>query len=292
MISIGVGLGAYFIVQQIFPDDGTYEEMRGNYKGAVQTISKSLSKPQHQNNVMLYVKRARNERYIDNYESAGVDIQKAVELSEAKNKNSKPGHGSTEANLVYLEQSKYFEDLKQYDKALDACNKALANLDRSEVHNQIAWILEAQGQIAQAEVERNKSVLMSSTEPNSEDDFQPHEVALHERAMFYKRRGDLDKALENLDIALSKQSCKTGLADRGDVLFEKGQYQQAIDSYTRAMRGTSRFSYHRGRARAYEKLKKYKEALSDYDSAIALNPDDSASKKEREALLAETSRRN
>ena len=72
---------------------------------------------------------------------------------------------------------------------------------------------------------------------------------------------------------VSTQS-KSKYGDMGLVEYEKGNYEDAIDNYTKAIEShpADAFLYN-NRGLAYFELKKYKRAISDYSKAIELRPD-------------------
>ncbi len=72
---------------------------------------------------------------------------------------------------------------------------------------------------------------------------------------------------------VSTQS-KWRYSDRGVSEYEKGNYQEAIENYTRAIETHSNDAFlYNNRGLAYYGLKEYKKAISDYSKAIELRPD-------------------
>ena len=71
-------------------------------------------------------------------------------------------------------------------------------------------------------------------------------------------------------------SCASDSTDKGDLLFEAGNYQEAVDAYTEYLDIKPRnikTLYNRGRA--FEELGQFDPALEDYEKVLKLDPDHS-----------------
>jgi tetratricopeptide (TPR) repeat protein/S1-C subfamily serine protease len=90
----------------------------------------------------------------------------------------------------------------------------------------------------------------------------------------------IKKAIEvaggcNIRTAEDAGGCVTLYLEQGHVLNEIKRYQEAIDSYSRAIALNSDFAAaYNNRGNTYDALKQYDKALTDYNKAIALNSDD------------------
>ena len=58
----------------------------------------------------------------------------------------------------------------------------------------------------------------------------------------------------------------------GNKAFEQGNFEEAIDLYTKAIDQQSNHVYFANRANAYLELRKYAECIADCDKAIAIEP--------------------
>lgn len=61
-------------------------------------------------------------------------------------------------------------------------------------------------------------------------------------------------------------------ADKADVLKREGNYDDAIQFYTKAIQYKERASYYVDRGDCYKQLEKYRQALEDYERALDLSP--------------------
>jgi tetratricopeptide (TPR) repeat protein len=86
-----------------------------------------------------------------------------------------------------------------------------------------------------------------------------------------------EEALDSYDRALAiRPDFAHALGNRGNVLFELKRYEEALDSYDRALAIQPDFAQaHHGRATVLStfQLIRYEEALDSYDRALAIQPD-------------------
>lgn len=91
-------------------------------------------------------------------------------------------------------------------------------------------------------------------------------------------RGDLDRAIEDLTRAVEADP-QNGMAlnNLGQALVRAGRARDALPYFDRAIAlSDSTWAYHFNRARAYEDLKQWGQAIADYRDAQQLFPDDYA----------------
>lgn len=67
--------------------------------------------------------------------------------------------------------------------------------------------------------------------------------------------------------------------EEGNEAFQKGEYENAIKLYTKAIQSThdetlEKATYYKNRAAAYLKLKKYEKVIKDATSALDISPND------------------
>lgn len=86
--------------------------------------------------------------------------------------------------------------------------------------------------------------------------------------------GDYLQSLEIIDSELEERPGWDALhAARGDVLLKMGQFQGAVQSYSRAIENNPAHpSYHYGRAQAYIAQDKYEKAIPDIERAYRMEP--------------------
>jgi len=90
------------------------------------------------------------------------------------------------------------------------------------------------------------------------------------RALLHKCNKEYDKALEDINTAISMRPDTSGLFyQRGKIYYKMKQYQLAIDDFTRSLVTNSHSpTFLRARARAYNKIKYYDSAILDLEKAM------------------------
>ena len=114
-----------------------------------------------------------------------------------------------------------------------------------------------------------------------------------ETAFSFYQSNDYDNALAELDKAIKTIAAfADGYLLRANVYLIKGEYQLAIDDYTKALQFIPRYTKkwdtitskqkdeyaYAGRGTAYAQTREYELALSDLTKAIELNPDNENAK--------------
>ena len=104
---------------------------------------------------------------------------------------------------------------------------------------------------------------------------QTRAAALYGRAAAYRRAGELDESIDDLD-ALTEllPSAPEVLILRGVNYYDKGQYDRAIKDFDHALEMNPKSGEaYMERGMAYRMKDQYPQALSDYDRALKLLPD-------------------
>lgn len=274
-----------FVNSYFNPDDGHNQEDTGDYKGAVAVITKSLAEDRHKNNGNLYVIRARNKRYLKDFEGAHEDLDTAIKIYETNKKEI----GLNKS--IYLELSLLHYDERNYEAALSDCKKAQADYDRSDVHSQIALILEDMNRLEDSCKEHDKAVEMARTESHGKYEPDPYEVALHKRANYFWRRDNYDAAFKDYDMAIyeANGTCPGACYGRGYMYLKKKDPKSALKDFDKAIEYSclKPSSYFCGRGLAYQSLKDYKKAMIDFDKALEKDPENAEAKEAREACMKE-----
>jgi tetratricopeptide (TPR) repeat protein len=104
------------------------------------------------------------------------------------------------------------------------------------------------------------------------------EDAIPLRGECHYRRGELVKALDDLDTALKlKPEDAPVLALRGQVQLDLGNLDVAVTDFTKSLKiDSGQVLALRGRSEAQARLRKYTEALADADEAVRLAPTNAA----------------
>lgn len=90
-----------------------------------------------------------------------------------------------------------------------------------------------------------------------------------------RKLGRLDNSIEDLKKAVEMRGDKASAHNNlGLSYFEKGDYDEALNHFTKAISIEPHPFHYNNRGLAFYHLKKYEEALKDYDEAISRNPDD------------------
>ena len=100
-----------------------------------------------------------------------------------------------------------------------------------------------------------------------------HAMTYYNRGTMYSNKGEYSKALEDLDKSIKYDpSYANAYNNRGMIYNRLEQYQKAIDNYSHSLILHNSAIARYNRANAYAKLKKYKEALADYNLYLELDP--------------------
>jgi tetratricopeptide (TPR) repeat protein len=98
------------------------------------------------------------------------------------------------------------------------------------------------------------------------------------RGLAYEEKGQCDEAISNYTKALEiNPRDAEAYYNRGIVYNRKSQYDEAISDFSKALKINPRYgdAYH-GRGGIYTKRGQYDEAISDYAKALEINPKDAA----------------
>jgi tetratricopeptide (TPR) repeat protein len=101
-------------------------------------------------------------------------------------------------------------------------------------------------------------------------------LAYNNRGNAYDYKGQYDQAISDYTKAIEINP-KYGLAyyNRGIAHNNKGQYDQVISDYTKALEINPKFAEaYNNRGNAYNKKGQYDEAILDYNKAMEINPRD------------------
>jgi len=165
--------------------------------------------------------------------------------------------------IAYLNKSAALIELREYDKAIEACREA-TRLNPKLVE---AWINCGIAQDQKAEHAR----ALESFDQALQIDADNPEILTY-RGNAFRRVGRLQKALEDYDQAIASNP-KYMLAwyNKGVALSKLGRVEEALECFSQAIKLDPRYSYgHYNHGNALNKLDRNEEAVLSYDRAIRL----------------------
>jgi tetratricopeptide (TPR) repeat protein len=161
--------------------------------------------------------------------------------------------------------SNIYLELKEYEKALVAINKAIQITPKNaNLYNEKYVVLSS--------LKRDQEALLAINEA----------IALSPRSAFYSNRGNAYSALKdyakaiadyNKAIAINPEDAEA-YYNRGNTYNELKDYPKAIADSTKAIAINPEYAEaYNNRGNAYYALKDYPKAIADYNKAIAINPE-------------------
>ena len=216
------------------------------------------------------------------------DIQKAldyakqgVQISEKINdKNWQPKfyemEGRMYANLLDLDSATFL-----FNKAMAGYKKINDKAGQATTYFKIAWVFKKRGEIDKA-LDADLSALKLMEQA---DDQKGIANAYNRVSDDLTRQGRLKEASEYAEKAIGicqknnfQEELVYALFNAGNVQITAGNNQQALDYYNKTlllahsinMRGAELCDFTNGRGNAFKRLGRYRQALNDYDTALAL----------------------
>lgn len=170
------------------------------------------------------------------------------------------------ADAAYINSALSFLNAKQYDKAIEYCNKALEfNPSNATAYDYRGFAYRNLDNNTKALADFNQAIRILPTYDN----------AYLQRALVYSSLGNKAMAIADNSkaIALNPKNVEAYF-NRGSLYHEKENYTLAILDFTQAITISPDFaSYYVERGRSYAYQKKYDLAITDYSKAIALVAD-------------------
>jgi tetratricopeptide (TPR) repeat protein/S1-C subfamily serine protease len=164
------------------------------------------------------------------------------------------------------ELSSIYQELKEYEKALDAINQAIQITPKNANLYHMKWIVLNY-------LNRDREALFAINEA----------IALSPRAAFYSNRGnayveDYPKAISDYTEAIAINPVwAPAYINRGSAYDKLKDYPKAIADYTKAIAINSEdkvyYSAYTNRGATHYDLKDYPKAIADFTKAIAINPE-------------------
>jgi tetratricopeptide (TPR) repeat protein len=220
----------------------------------------------NQREAAFYLNRGAYFYHQGAYDRAISEYDKALKVS--------PGFVRAYSNrgVAYVQKGLFDEAVKDLSKALELNpNDTLALTNRGAVYVQKGLFDEAIGD------------LTKSLEINHND-----ASALNNRGAALLRKGFYQKAVQDLTNALRINAKDVNaFYNRGFAHYLMGNDDQAIDDLTRALElgALNKADIYRIRGMAWHQKDENTKAKSDYQAAIALNPDDEEIRKHLDAIM-------
>ena len=224
-----------------------YEEAIADLDAAIQMEPK---------NPDLYEAKGVAQFLLKRYDDALESLNTAIELAP-------------ESALLVANRARIFAIRGDYDKSLEELGKALQLEPRS------LPVLLLRARVYQ----QAKDLKHAMDDVNEVLRIRPgYPEALQVHALLSVGSGKLDEAIGDLEELKDLAPNNTELRLQLGMFYSAGKRpQQAIDTFSQILADDSKnWLAHRGRADAYLNLGKQAEALSDYQAAFDLQPDDSA----------------
>ncbi|HTU24185.1 MAG TPA: tetratricopeptide repeat protein [Pirellulales bacterium] len=231
--------GMYYLSEQ------KYEEAATDLTAATELDPK---------NPELFEARGMAQFMLKHYDDALESLNKAIELAP-------------DAPLLVANRARVYAVQGDYPKAIEELTKALDMEPRS------LPVLLLRARVYQ----QNKDMKHALEDVNEALHIRPgNPEALQVHALIAAGSGKLDEAIGDLE------ELKDLAPDNAELRLQLGMFysadkrpQQAIDTFSQILSSDSKnWMAHRGRADAYLNLGKQSEALSDYQAALELQPDD------------------
>jgi tetratricopeptide (TPR) repeat protein len=165
---------------------------------------------------------------------------------------------------AYSNRGSVYADLKQPEKAIEDCGKALAlNPNNAEAYRNRGNTYASLNQYEKAIEDYGKALALN---PN-------HEGIYSNRGNAYAELKEYERAIEDYNKAIGLNSnLAEAYNNRGNAYAGLNQHEQAIEDYNKAIELNPNLAeaYH-NRGTAYAE-KQHWRAIEDYDKAIELNP--------------------
>lgn len=187
------------------------------------------------------------------------------------------------AHQIYAERGWIYYAKGDYPNATDSFTEANKKQPFVTGYTGLAAVAEAQKDYTQTEKYYDKAISVASNSYN-------REIAYHERAIYWRNRGEKNNEKADLQSAVNQASCPQAYFELGTINQERKEWNEAEQNYSQAIsKSNQQEKYFHSRAQVNAELGNYKQAVADIDQALTLDPtcaDAAQDKKEFEKLLA------
>jgi len=188
-------------------------------------------------------------------------------LNELENAIRLSDKDSSELSDIFFAKGFVLGELKEYDQAIEANQKALEiNPKHDKAYNNMGRAYDRKGEYDQAIEAYQKAV-----EINPKKD-----GAYNNMGIAYGNKKEYDKEIEAYQKAVEINPKKDeAYNNMGIAYYKKGEYDQAIDAYEKAIEiNPKRDEAYYNMGIAYRKKGEYDQAIEAYQKAIEINPKD------------------
>ncbi|MCW5822341.1 MAG: tetratricopeptide repeat protein [Cyanobacteria bacterium TGS_CYA1] len=176
---------------------------------------------------------------------------------------------------IYYQEALCYLELNDHETALGALDDALKIEIDSDALYQRALVLEYLGNLQGAESDL-KMAIEKSIEPAKK------ELALHNRADYFIRQKQKDLAIIDYKAGLAQFECAQAYCELGRLALQDSLYDQAIEYFSKSINKEETVNALRLRALTHTKIEEWKEAETDLDKALKLEPENALAKEERQ----------
>lgn len=254
--------------------DNFYPVFSQSYDEGLTLANKSLEASQKLNDSILigrsYLCIGMANYMLGNYEKCYENYNSALSIFEKTKNLSLIGRTNNELSV-------YYRKLKQFDKALECLDRSFATCikckDSACVEtslNNRAVVYEMKGDFKKAIYFYFKAINMAESNSNK----QGLAYIYMDASYCYKLMGKLDSAeiLVNKSIMLMRelnnfQGEGLNLINKGDILAEKRNYQEAVHVYNDCIYLAQKLDYNDLRQQAYFQLAQVLNLMGDYEKA-------------------------
>ncbi|MEP7213469.1 MAG: caspase family protein [Acidobacteriota bacterium] len=206
-------------------------------------------------NAAYYIARGQVFISAGEKESGLADLTKAIQVDPSRAKSY-----IAIANFYKNREKDYIQALANYDKAIESDPRS------AEAYLARAYYYHERDQILKSDLDFYKALELA-----------PKLSAYYFRTRSswntYGDKPNYEKALTDIGKAVEADPVRYTSA-RADIYFKKGEFQSAVDDYSRAISLDPKYHYgYIARGDAYIKLNDITKALADYDKYAELEPD-------------------
>ncbi|MBW3540206.1 MAG: tetratricopeptide repeat protein [Planctomycetes bacterium] len=238
------------------------------YRKALESFSAAVAL--NPKNARLFQQRASVHAALNQYENAGSDHERAIELE--------PDNANLRLAAAWFFRLVQHPQVRDYDRALRHALKA-AELapNTAQPHVVLATLYEVNfNDLKRAREHIDRALELAPS----------NSYALRWRARIFKRLGDNERALADFDRSLQLQPTPWAYKDRAGLYVSLEEFEKAFADYDAAEKlDPSNLYVYAERGGTYLALQRYEDALKDLDKALALAPHRSWEHKRRGVAL-------
>jgi tetratricopeptide (TPR) repeat protein len=266
VVSLAVGIGWSVYDGQNSQADCFRRDQK--FDQAIAAYKEALKQPIHKDDALCMKNLAYCLRRTGNLDEALNYINRAIGLSD-KNSGFFGAFCCGEASLahqVYAERGWIYYKKGDYDRATEDFEKALAKEKHATAYTGLAAVCEARKDYEGAEKNYTNAISVASSSYNKE-------LAYHERAIYWRDRGNTENEKADLLTAVSQASCPQAYFELGSLHQKRGEWKDAEQNFSRAIaKSSNRENFYHSRAQVNAEMGNYRQAVDDINEALRLDP--------------------